>query len=273
MSLNLTPGAPPVFLTKNYFSGDANNYGGTFSAGDNAALGPRVYDMDPFAFWASIDATDGTHQIVSSQLYEGYGLASRVVGLVALLNINLANFVLSYSTDGGSTWTVLSTVTGNTASTYVLDLSAAPVTMNAFKVDATTTITANQAKQIGTIVLCGVLFQPSASADKIKRTYFDNQRIVALADGSEDITYIKRSPASHEFYGCQLSFSFLSDTDIDGIRTVRRANPNCCLYPEPGDRAGDIFYGRFDGNWSDEQATLWKGAGRNTIITFKETTS
>ena len=270
----LTPGAAPIWLTKNYFSADADLRGGTFSTTSMGGIGKRLYDMDPFAYGLSAGSSEGTHEIIISQLYEGYALAQRVVGLLALLNTNIANFTVYASTDGGVTWpTTLATVAGNTAVNYVLDLSASPVTMNAIKIDITNTIGAVNEKQVGTVVLCGVLFQPARPPDKMKRKYRDNQRIVVMADGSKDVTYIKRSPASHEFYGCQMPWSFMSDSDRDALRAVRRANPSCCLYPEPGDRAGDLFYGKFTGDWGDEPTSQWKGAGNSLAVDFEETSS
>ena len=272
-----TPYAYPIFLTKNYFSGDVVNYGaGTFSTTSMGGLGVRLFDMDPFAFGLSNGSAEGTPETIISQLFEGYALAQRVVGLVALLNINLKAFTVYGSTDGGATWPItIANETINTATNYVVDLSGAPITINAVKVVATNVMNpaVSAEKQIGTIVLCGVLGQVQRAPDKIVRKYFDNQRVVKLPDGSEDITNIKRSPASHELYGCDITFTYLSDADRDMMRSVRRANPNFCLYPEPGERPGDIFYGRFDKDWQDEQTILYKAQGNSTVISFKEISS
>lgn len=269
-----TPRAYPIFLTKNYFSADAYNNGGTFSATSMAAFANRLYDMDPFAYGVSFGSSEGVAETIISQLFEGASIATRAVGMVALLNNNLKSFTLYGSTDGGTTWPLtLATVLNNAATNYILDLSAGPVSMNAFKCVATNTIGAVAEKQIGTIVLCGVLGQVKRAPNRIVRKYLDSQRVVVLADKSEDITYFKRSPASHEFYACDIEFTYLSDVDRDMLRTVRRTNPNFCLYPEPGERPGDLFYGRFAADWQDQQTELYKPEGNSTTISFKEISS
>ncbi len=278
MALTLTAGAAPIFLSKNYFSKDANVYGGTFTVTSSSALGPRLYDMDPFAFWLSSGSTDGDSQVLMSQLYEGYAIAQRTVKFFAMLNTNAKNFVVEYSTDNGSTWTNVVTVTGNTAPNYLYELPAEILLVSAWRVTITTTfaitgLAAGGEKKVGTICVHNVLYQTSQPPEKLKRIYYSNAKIVVLADYSEDITRTKRSPASHQFYGCELSYANLPDEDRDALRTVDRENPNFCLMPEPGDRLGDLFYGRFVGDWQDEPTDEFKGAGNSVTLSFKETSS
>ncbi len=274
MSLQLTtPKAYPVFLTKNYFSADSNLHGGDFYVSSNVNLGPRLYDMDPFAYWVSSGSSEGATEAIRCQLYEGFSNVSRAVGLFALLNTNLKAFKAYYSTDAGVNWNLIVDVSANAATNYVFDMSAVPTTMNAFLLLATNTIGAVAEKQVGTIVLAGVQLQLARAPDRIKRRYFDAARVVQLADYSEDITYVKRSPASHEFYGCDIYLTYLSDSDRDALRTIRRTSPNFCLYPEPGSRPGDLFYGRFTNDWEDEETILYKSQGNTTVLSFKEISS
>lgn len=268
-----SPRAHPIFLTKNYFSKDVALGGGTFSVPSNAALGPRLYDMDPRAYWVSSGSSEGASETVWSQLYEGFSSAARTVHLVALLNINLKAFTLYGSADGGVTWTVLAAVLANTATDYVLDLQSNPASINAFKVVATNTIGAVAEKQIGTIVLCGFLGQVARAPDKILRKFWDSRKIVTLADGSEDVTHVKRSPASQGFHGRDIIFTYLSDIDRDMMMTIRCTTPSFCLYAEPAGRPRDLYFGRFDNDWQDEETALYRGEGNSTTISFKEISS
>jgi len=219
----LTIGANPIFLTKNYVNRDVVLAGGVLTASSMQALAERVVDMDPYATWNSGGSNDTVTETLDIALYEGITQTLRSdIALIALLNINFKSFTIQLSDDNGSSFHTTYTVANHAAAQYVLDLSSGLKSANFIRVTATTTQTANEEKMLGTVVVAGLLRQMTADpVHPMTRANTANVKAITMADGSQDITYIKRSAASYEFFGMKLKFEYVTDAELLDLRALR----------------------------------------------------
>jgi hypothetical protein len=270
----LTAGAAPIFLTKNYINTDVitAKVPGIFTATTMQAIAPRILDMDPFAYWQGSVEDDTISETVDIELYEGEAQALRTdIGLLALLNTNFKDFTVALSSDGGATFHTTYTVTGNTAANWISDISAAPKSANFIRITATKTIVANAAKKLGTAVAAGLLKQMTAiPVNPISQDDKKNKRVLTMADGSKDISYIKRSAASNSFYSASFKFKQVTYAEILELQAMDRDNPAFLFYPEPGDKAGEIFYSHFTSSFKITPTSDYKGAGYDLGFAVEE---
>lgn len=272
MSLNTAAGAPPIFLTPNFCSPDLISAGSKVTASAMEAIAGRVVDMDPFSYWQGASADDGVTETLDIPLYVGTSQAVRSdIAVLAILNTNLASFNILLSDDGGVNFHTTYAVTGNTAANYFRDITAALKTANLIRIEAVGTIVPNSLKKIGTVVAAGLLLQMTTVPDSpINRSDIENVKVLTMGDGSQNITYIKRSAASFEFYNATFAFSLMTPAEIDLLRALRRDNPAFIIYPEPGEFPGDMFYSRFNGGFKITPSSDYKGAGYDLKFVITE---
>lgn len=265
----LTAAGAPIFLTKNYvnkdviYAYDLGDAAAVYTASSNQSLLSRVMEMDPLSYWNSATADDDNTEVINIALYEGRVLTTRTdIGLIALLNTNAKSFKIELSSNGGSTFHTTYTVTNNALENYVIDTSSSVKSANHIRITIYSTITVDAYKKVGTVVLAGVLKQmtdrpnyPTVRSDR------ENIKVLVMGDGSENITYIKRSAASFSFYQCNFTFSPITAADILALRTFRRANPAFLFYPEPYDKPSELYYCRFDGPFQEEPWVEYRPAG------------
>lgn len=272
MSLNLAAAAPPIFFKTNYLKDSVDHVTVT----SMSALSNRIVDMDPYATWNSSGSTDSTNpQTIDIPIYVGTAQTLRTdIALIALLNINFKDFVVYLSSDNGATFTDTYTVTSNSLSNYIIDASAATKSANFIRVYVTTTFasTPNVEKILGAVVVTGLIYQMTTyPAHPISRDTRESVRVLQMADGSQDITYVKRSAASYEFYVSTFNFQRVSTTELDALRSLRRLYPAFIYYPEPGDRTGEIYWCMFaPGSFKAQLAHTVKSFGYNLAYTVEE---
>ncbi len=246
--MNLTPAAPPIFLTPNYLKDSLNTSTSVrITTSSMQALADRIADMDPYATWNSMGSDDTTNpQSIGIGLYVNSTQILRTdIACISLLNMNFKDFTISLSSDNGATFTDVYTVTNNVERNYILDTSAAVKTANYILIVATTTFasTPNVEKFLGTVVVAGLLRQMTASPNMpMTRGSVENIKVLVMANGSKNITYVKRSVASFEFYTATLSFSNATDYELTAMREMRRDNTSFIFVPEPGDKQGDMYW-------------------------------
>ncbi len=268
----LTIGANPIFLTKNYVNRDVVLAGGVLTASSMQALAERLVDMDPYAAWNSGGSNDTVTEILDIALYEGVTQILRTdIALIALLNINFKSFTIQLSDDNGGSFHTTYTVTNHAAAQYVLDLSAGVKSANFVRITATTTQTANEEKVLGTVVVAGLLYQMTADpVHPMVRANTANVKAITMADGSQNITYVKRSAASYEFFGMKLKFEYVTDAEILALRAMRRENPTFLFYPEPYEKPGEIYLCRFVAPPTEQNSDYYKGAGYDLSFEVRE---
>lgn len=265
----LTAGANPIFLTENYVKRDVILAGGVLTASSMQALVERVVDMDPFATWNSAGSDDATTETIDIALYEGSTQTLRTdIALLALLNINFKSFTIQLSDDAGSSFHTTYTVTDHASANYVLDLSAGVKSANFIRITATTTQTANDEKVLGTVVAAGLIRQMTADpVHPMARSGRQNVKVVTMADGSENLSFIKRSAASYEFYEASIKFRYVTDAELVALQALRREYPTFLFYPEPYEKPGEIYLCRFGGPLKVQNSDYYKGAGYD--VTFE----
>lgn len=272
MSLDLTAGAPVIFLSPNYCSPDLIAAGFKVISSEMEAIADRLVDMDPYSIWQGANADDTVKVTIDIPLYVGNTQTVRAeIGILAILNTNLKDFNILLSDDNGANFHTTYAVTGNTSANYVRDLTAATKTANLIRIEGQATIVANQLKKIGTVLAAEVLYQMATVPDHpINRSDIENVKALVMGDGSQDITYIKRSAASFEFYQASFKFSMVTPTEIEILRQLRRENPALVIYPEPGEFAGQMFYVRFNGGFKMAPSNEYKGAGYDVSVMVTE---
>jgi hypothetical protein len=270
--MNLALGANPIFLTKNYINRDVVLAGGVLTASSMQALAERVVDMDPYATWNSGGSDDTVTETLDIALYEGITQVLRTdIALLALLNINFKSFTIQLSDDNGSSFHTVYTVADHAAPQYVLDLSAGVKSANFIRVTATTTQTANEEKVLGTVVAAGLIRQMTADpVHPMARAPRNNVRVLTMADGSENISYIKRSAASAEFYGGAFKFSYVTDAELTEMKALCREYPTFLFYPEPYEKPGEIYLCRFVAPPRVQNSDYYKGAGYDLSFDVRE---
>lgn len=270
MSLLKSAGSSAIFFEPSYINGSSYTAGGII-ASTMQALVHRIYQMDPTAIWqGSAGADDAQTETITCTLYAGVAQVQRVVDAILILNNNLNNFVLQYSTDGGSSWTNIATVTGNAGADYVLFLNS-PLTLPAaaqLQLVMTTTFPDNQNKFVGNFIATLSIFQPGASStpvrpqSKFKAKPKQNKKVVKLADGTEDITYFNWSDNSCVLNNLEFLFELLPVSDKAYFDSLFAAAQPFLCYPEPGEFPRNIYLCTFEeDSYDPDYESSWKGAG------------
>lgn len=275
--MNLITGAPPIFLTPNYLRDSKNTTLSTrITASSMQDIVDRIADMDPYATWNSAGSTDTVNpQILSIALYVNDTQTVRSdIAYIALLNMNFKDFTIALSSDNGTTFTDTYTVTGNTLKDYIIDASAAVKSANFIQIVVTTTFAAtpNVEKILGTVVVAGLIRQMVAVPDMpLARGSIENVKVLTMADGSKNITYMKRSAASFEFYTGSFSFSRVTDAEVEALRNLRREYTSFILIPEPGDKTGEMFWCMFTpGSFKTSLTNSIKSYGNDVSFSVQE---
>ena len=277
--MDLTPAAPPIFLKPNYLRESAGVIFGTatpkITITSNAALADRLVDMDPNATWNSTGSSDGNTQTILIPVYVGVTQTIKTdISCIALLNNNFRTFTVELSTDNGATYGTPYSVDNNTLVDYIIDTSASPVSANLVRIVATNTFTSlgSVEKKLGAVVLSGLIYQMlSRPLFPISETPIENVRVLVMADNSKNITYMKRSAASYEFYTGSFKFGHMIETEITAIRSLRRSYPAFIFYPEPGDKKGSMYYSMFSpGSFGRQMSNICKALGNDLAFSIEE---
>ena len=280
MTMLKTPGAPSIFSVPSYINGDTYNAGGLV-ASTMQTLAHRLYQMDPSAIWqGSAGASDSDTETFTVTFYAGSLAVQRVIDTILILNNNLNNFSLDYSTNSGSTWTNIATVTGNGGLDYQLFLASPitiPATTGRLKLTMTTTLPANLQKFVGNFIATQSLFQLGVSTTPIRpQSKFVTKpaqtvKQVMLADGTIDSTYFFWSDNSCILNDLEFEFDLAPISDKLNIDALMASAQAFLCYPEPGDNIRNIYLCVFSpGTYQPQYTSSWKGAGYKLPFTLKQ---
>lgn len=273
--LTLTAGAHPAFLSKNYVNRDAVAAGDlVVSTGD--AVKHRLHDMNFSGQWTSAGSDDSTNETITVGLYQGSGQISRTIDFIALMNVNLKNFLLQYSNDNGLTW---ATVTGFDYQVGVADFAgtdhivalAASITANKLRLTMYRTQTANAEKLVGGFVAALATMQTNTAMAKYEPSREEMRRDVRMADGSLSYGVQYRADDSFEFYECKVGWRFVGDSETTSFLGVKNTVEPVLFYPEPGDVVRGLYLGRVrPRTFKYPYSGTYKGAGRDVEFEFEE---
>lgn len=279
-ALNVAASAPPVFLSKNYINRDAEENGGVSQSSDSLvnSLLERIWDMDPYSYVETSGSSDGASVTYDFNLYEIGVLTTRSIDFIALTNFNLKNFKIEYSTNDGGTWTIFTGAdyqsgTANfSGEDFILSL-ASPVTgINRLKITATHTQSGTGAeKKIGDFIAALADYQMTAVPAKARSSFIENVRDVELGNKNINRVLKKWSAVSYEYFRKTYLFQYVTTSERDTLRRIKRNGDNFLWYPEPGEKKRDIYYAQFEGAWSDDDYSLdYKGAGYDLGFTVRQ---
>jgi len=276
--LNIAANAPPIWLTKNFFNRfSAENSGITVSTGE--AFKERPIDFVRETKWTSVGSSDGSPETYAGKLFESTAQTVRSVDFIALLGINLKNFIFQYSDDNGATFTTLPEL-NFPATSPVADFSgtdklvtlASPVDIDLFQIIATDVQAGTGTeKEISEIILATANFQPSKGFVKYEKAYEDQVKTVKLADGSIDSTNLFRGDAGFDFYRSSMSFMGVSQAQRELFLARKRDTDPFVIFPEPGNVPADAFFCRFrPSSFKEKYISMHRAAGYEIKFDLEE---
>ncbi len=279
MALDVTAGAAPAFLRKNWINSDSRDYG-TLTASELPATVERVIDGDKDSQWNSSNATDGTSVAITADLRELESLVARNIDLIVLQNINLKNFLLEYSTTGtGGSWVTVpggdyqSGVADFSGTDFQLSLSTQLTGVKALRLTMTHTQTANEIKKVGGFIASELVVQFSYAMDKYKKEPVGNRKDLILGNGKISREHLMRSAYSDVRWRFDAKLSNIPEAEILTAIDLRKRIDDFIFYPEPADAKGDIFVGFYAKEPKIDYTTKFKGAGYNLDFSFAEAVS
>ncbi len=273
MALDLTIDGGPIFASRSHVNEETRKYG-TFlvSSGENQALLRRIFDGDPRSTWLSVSADDLTQVDIDLSFQLRTAAISRTVDLIALQNINWKRFRIQYSNTGAAPFTTIPefdyTGSDNTATDIIKEISS--ITANFLHIEITSTINADEKKQLGGIYACESKLQFSRGMVRDAKRYRENVRRLQLGDGSESEEQVRRSATSFQHYESTPGFDFVTKAERDTLFELKDDGDPLTWIPEPFDVPRDVFTVRMRGPWADQYQTPFKGNGYRINLTLSE---
>jgi hypothetical protein len=255
--------AHPVFASRNWINQDSIDYG-TFTADEMTALLSRIIDGDRFSYWQGSSTSDATTVTMTFSFQDRTALTRRAFDLIILQNINWKNFLIEYRNPDTGAWATVTggdfTGTDNEDTDLIINI-AAGVTADAIRITITTTMTADEAKKLGNLIVCQSAIQLSSGFENYKVKMRESLRALELGDKTISKEYLQRSAASYEFWGASFDVLFATTAELATLRTIKREGYPFILIPEPADRPEDAFQCLFDGPWGHAYENPVRSAG------------
>lgn len=277
--LDLTPTARPIFASRSRVNGDSKDFG-TLFADSMDALVNRIIDGDPLSIYHSEFADDTETVTITASFHIRGALTPQTFDLVAMQNINLKNFLLEVSDNGGSTYSTVpgfdfQVGTADNADTDIIKetLSGSPlspITANFMRLSMFRTIGFEDRKRIGGIYLAQSIVQPTRGMRNYDKRFRQMSKIQHAGDGSISEDRVLRSAASYEHYGAAIRFAPLPASERDTIRDIKRLGDPVTWIPEPFTVPRDVFTVRMPGAWRDRYVSRFKGAGYELMFNLEE---
>lgn len=275
---DVAAGAKPVFLSKNYINGDSDTAGGiTVTTG--TPYRHRAYDMTRTSKYTSAGSNDDTLiEIYTCRFYEGSGAIRRTFNFLALLGMNLKNFIVEYLDPvDGVTW---QTVPGTDYRVGTADYAAEDLILSLTDIDSDavrirmfrTRPTANQEKELGDFIVAALRFQPAVGFAMYRPEYPQNVKSMRLASGKTVSTAVYRSDGSFTFWRAHLLWRGISDAQRDEFYELYESPEPLIVLLEPGDRPSEARLCRIaPSSYSDEYIQIGRRAcGWNVEFDLEE---
>lgn len=276
---SVAAGAPPIILSIPYINSFAYNAGQLLTS-TMQSLAHRLYQMDPSAIWlGSGGASDAVTESAIIAFYQGSNAVARSIDSLLLLNHNLKNFIIQYSTVGpAGPWTTFSGcdygigVADFSGEDFIKFLSA-PIT-GVYAVQVLmyrTQPTANQEKYLGNFIAALQTFQLSNPPTSYKASPRQGRCELELADKTTDTSFFYWSDNSFTLYDLGFEFDFLTTTDRLNLENILLSPDPVMVYPEPGDQVRKIYLANMKAeNFVPGYNSQWKGGGIKLPALFKQ---
>lgn len=264
--------AYPIFASRNWISQDSVDYG-SFAASEMTALLERVIDGDRFSYWQGSSFSDLTSVVLTFSFQLRTANIERAFDLVILQNINWKNFLGEYQHPTTGVWTTITaldyTVSNNAATDRIVNIPAG-VSATGIRFTVTTTMTADDAKKAGNIIVCQSAIQLAGGFLDYKIKNREQVREVMLGDGTISREYQMRTAASYEFYGATFDCPIVTAAEKLLLRTIKREGYPFVLIPEVADHPEDAYQCHFDGAWGHQYENAVRSIGYMIPMKVKE---
>jgi len=209
--------------------------------------------------------SDATTFEVTISFFEGGVSQTRAIDSLFLLNHNLKTWTLYYW--NGSSWvSATSQAADATASRYS---TFGSVSTTQVKLSATATMTTNQEKAIGEIVLCGV----ALAADDLSSydtKWREKTKEIVLGDGAIHRVITRAVSGRNGRYEARCRWSYLSKAMRDNFKALKEAGQPFLWQPESVNVPEEVYYVHWTNAWDDKYMSNYKGAGYEVVVDLKE---
>lgn len=248
---SVSAGAPPIFASRNWLNGDCVvtvTQDGNATGAD--AFKHRAYDMVTGTHYTSVGSDDTKAEEYSVLFKDGSAETPRSVRVIALLGINLKNFVVEYKV-GAADWAAFSGLEYNagiggqnfsgTDKVVVLETAVQP---DQVRVRMFTTQLPDQEKVVTNLLFADLIFQPANGFLHYEPLDDDsNRRTLGLINGFKSESIMLRSDNDYEIRACAVSIRAESD-DRTEFRALKRRRSAVTFIPFPYDEPGLVYTGR-----------------------------
>lgn len=252
--------AEPRIYSRNWV--DAND---VFTS-THGGVTSSVYDRSSVTQFVTSGAnSDATTFEITIEFYEGGVSQSRTIDTLFLLNHNLKTWTLYYW--NGSAWTsATSQAADATTSRYV---SFGSVSCTKVKLSATATMTPNQEKSIGEIVLCGTTLA-AADIASYDTKWREKTKEVVLGDGSIHRVLTRAVSGRNGRYEARCRWTYLTKSQRDALKAIKEAGQPFLWQPESVTVPEEVYYVHWANTWDDKYMSNFKGAGYEVAVDLKE---
>jgi len=225
-----------------------------------------LYDRSAAVQFASSGAnSDATTFELIIEFYEGGVSQTRTIDSLFLLNHNLKTWTF-YRWDGAAWQSVTNQTADATTSRYagVTQFSTTKV-----KLSATATMTTNQEKAVGEIIVCGVAIaaEDLASYDTKWR---EKTKEIVLGDGAIHRVMTRAVSGRNGRYEARCRWSYLTKAQRDNLKALKEAGQPFLWQPESVNVPEDVYYVHWTNAWDDKYMSNFKGAGYEVVMDLKE---
>ena len=252
--------AEPRIYSRNWV--DANSVISSTHGGTTGALFDRGTAVQFVTTGANSDAT--TFEVTIS-FFEGGVSQTRAVDSLFLLNHNLKTWTLYYW--NGSSWVSATSQAADALTSRYSSFGSVSTTQ--VKLSATATMTTNQEKAIGEIVLCGVALAADdlASYDTKWR---EKTKEIVLGDGAIHRVITRAVSGRNGRYEARCRWSYLSKAIRDNLKAIKEAGQPFLWQPESVNVPEEVYYVHWTNAWDDKYMNNFKGAGYEVVMDIKE---
>lgn len=252
--------AEPRIYSRNWV--DANSVISSTHGGTTGALFDRGTSVQFVTTGANSDAT--TFEVTIA-FYEGGVSQTRIVDSLFLLNHNLKTWTLYYW--NGSSWVSATSQAADAQTSRYSTFGSVSTTQ--VKLSATATMTTNQEKAIGEIVLCGVALAADDMASYDTK-WREKTKEIVLGDGAIHRVITRAVSGRNGRYEARCRWSYLSKAMRDNLKAIKEAGQPFLWQPESVNVPEEVYYVHWTNAWDDKYMSNYKGAGYEVVMDLKE---
>jgi hypothetical protein len=224
----------------------------------------NAIDRDKASLFKSSGAnSDSTDVVVEVTFPE-----ARTIDRLVLVNSNVKSCTIKYWNGSAfASWGSGSALTGND----VVTLSPQRTTLK-LQITLSTTIVANQEKQVGEVIACESLVDFGRAFDSLTWNGRDTAKKITLGDGTLHQSYLRFSSNRRTKVMLSGAITLISgyDATLALIEAAIESGDPFYLYPEPTARPDRIYLGFWNGALRHRYRDKYKGGGVTLDLDFAE---